>query len=132
MELMSALIAGTREGKVKWASLTSTGFMYARPEGAAMISSRDADGKSPFVFALYDADGAEIDKLESEWGDQIGPEEWEAMPWNGLLSELDELARADALNIDRVVDALLRAAETGAPPSHAPDIKTPADEDIPF
>jgi hypothetical protein len=130
MELAQVLINGTKAGKTKWQKGTGGSYIFARSAGSVSVWSRDNDGDAPFGMTIFDRDGAVIETVEQDFSDRLPPD------WNVILAELYGVARSDALNIDLVVDGLLKAVEEGEPPPPPPppadDFAPGADDDIPF
>ncbi len=106
--LAKRLIVLTEQGKVEWREgAAQDSFQLAVPNASVSISTRDGDGRAPYVMEVFSGDGAVVDSIETEawWDDET--EEFYPRPWNELLERLYELARRNVLNIDAVLDTLL-------------------------
>jgi hypothetical protein len=121
--LAQGLLDATRDQRVEWtvADDTNTSFSFARTSGAVVISSKDQDGAFPYVMEVFDPAGRKVESLETGWFTDENTMEDYPFEWNETLRLLFETARAQALNIDSVINALLQ------------EIKPPkASDDIPF
>jgi hypothetical protein len=117
--LAQQLTQRTREGGVQWTAEGDTWFQLSLPSGAVSIHSQTADGTAPYQLSVYNDNGARVEALTSVWDQgNWGAEE---KPWNAVLEELYGVARNSALNIDSVLDSILKDVE-----------HPPADDDIPF
>ncbi len=113
-QLVSQLIDSTTAGTVKWrAGFSDTSFVAALKKGSVRIARfeeqwRDDDGVPQlsewYVLEILDLNGVCGERLSSspsETGDDSL--EFPQKP----LAELFRLARANAINVDGVVDAIL-------------------------
>lgn len=75
------------------------------------------DGTDPYALAVYDDSGTLVESLVTGYQEGWGTPE----PWNETLSQLYHAARNTALNVDEVIDNILKDVTAG-----------PADDDIPF
>ncbi len=125
--LISALINGTRSGKVDWTRASrDDSFAFSGSAASVILSSVDGDAQPPYLLALFDANGSLVEQVTSGNYDE---------PY-GKLHDLYPLARSNAVNIDSVVDSLLGEIEVEGPaetttPS-GPTISRSDYDDLPF
>jgi hypothetical protein len=133
LALARELLEKTRNGLIKWkpdAALAS--FAIRTRRGSVVVGSRDGDGQEPFTLTVLNPEGQAIEALVSEWwkiDPDFGPRE--PAPWNDLLADLYRTARANAVDLEGIIDGIL--AEVENPSDEEPDFPSSAsDDDIPF
>ncbi len=99
-ELVNTILARTREGKLSWDELSLTGFL-TRVGDIGIIIDRARGVKSPSM-RITDETGKVLEVID-------GPiYSGEGLGSVNLLSELYELARRQALNVDETLSDLQR------------------------
>jgi hypothetical protein len=107
LELANRLVQSTESGQIEWKGDQDSGFYVSTAAGAINIQSKDRDGQQPYRLVIYDSAGTEVDSLET-YTYQIDVDEWEPAAWNDSLETLYETARRNALNIDKVINDIVR------------------------
>jgi hypothetical protein len=109
MLLAERLIDATSSRRVDWtvSDPTGTSFTTSHSSGSVTIESDDRDGAFPFTLIVIDPQGRRIESLTTGWTrDEEGrPQNYE---WNELWRRLYNAARSRALNIDSVIDSIIR------------------------
>ncbi len=102
-ELMDRLVGATRAGRVGWQTRDGETFFVKTKSGAIMVSSRDEDGHPPYKLTVHDRGDRVVESFTlRDWPGE------EADELDHQLTELYVLARRRALNIDDVVEGILR------------------------
>jgi hypothetical protein len=94
----------TRGAQARWELAEADrddSFTYATPAGAVTVSSRDNDGRDPYVLAIQDAHGRLVERAELRWNGADGH-------LYELVDRLYRAARRQVLRTDAVIEALLR------------------------
>lgn len=117
--LAERLLEWTLEGRVSWqATHDEEAFAHVAPGGSVTIRTLDANGDFPHILELFDHDGAPVDKICSHripaGVRSMSDREWEPRPFAAVLAELWDAARAQALNIDAIVDSIIETIEPSA------------------
>ncbi|MDT7572578.1 MAG: hypothetical protein QOE05_2752 [Actinomycetota bacterium] len=114
IELAERMTRATDSGSVKWSPNDDTGtsFSYSTREASISIRSKDGDGVHPFILEVFDSGGVMVESLASGYT-EIPDDPWAStgFVWNAALEGLYGAARRNALNIDSVIDSLLRSIE---------------------
>lgn len=104
LRLAKRLLEMTNEGSIQWERGSSSRddvFAWSSPRSTVTIWSRDKDKSHPFVLAITDASGTEVERV-TDIGD--GPSYmslWE------IMDDLYPLVRRQALQVDKVINDLL-------------------------
>lgn len=98
MQLLDTLLTRTKRGKARWTpgSRDDT-FIWSGSSASVAVLTRDNDGAPPWMVRIIDDDGRTIEEemfLPNETG-------------YDLVSELYNVARADALDITAAIESLL-------------------------
>ena len=102
VELTRRLQAATDAGRLEWAPVEDTAFVWTASHGAVGIRSRDGDGEEPYEIDVFSAERQKVDTLASEWTAEEQP-----APWNEAVARLYRAARRQALGVDRILEDLL-------------------------
>jgi hypothetical protein len=100
-ELVSAILARTREGKLDWEELSQTGFL-TRVGQTMIIIDRPRDDQQPFM-RIADESGKVLEVISGpvfSGGGILGSAD--------LISEVYVLARRQALRVDETLSDLKR------------------------
>jgi hypothetical protein len=108
--LADQLLAATKGGSVRWTVAGDDRFQLSLPHGAVTI-----DRAAYPAMHVFDDSGNLVESLQETQAPQ---------PWDDVLRDLLEAARNSALNIEQVLDSILKDVESAG--------KAPADDDIPF
>jgi hypothetical protein len=105
------LTVATSDGRISWRPVEDGEFQYSSDQSSIVIKCRDADGAEPFMLQLFDANGFVVETLETAYASStsFGATTSVPEPWNEPLERLYETARRQALNIDQVIDSLMRS-----------------------
>ncbi|MFF2605823.1 hypothetical protein [Arthrobacter koreensis] len=97
-KLVDTLVSRTKEGRANWSpgSRDDT-FLWSTPSGSVVVFPEDHDDQPPWTVRILGSEG------------QILEQESFSINDNGFkaVDELYALARANALDIDSTIDALL-------------------------
>jgi hypothetical protein len=107
--LMRALKQATTAGRIKWRATDNYEFQYSTVESSIVLKARDHDGAEPYVMQLFDGKGFVVESVETLYGDEG------ARLLNEILEDLYVSARRSALNIDNVIDSLMRSLDPNKP-----------------
>jgi hypothetical protein len=107
LRLLDDLLVRTETGSAPWEVITQHSFGLQTKGASVQIGSRDDDDTAPFEFVLYNAEGAAIEYLASEWR---GPDQ---APWNRTLSDLYFSAKSVANRVGEIVDDFLDSLDHG-------------------
>lgn len=102
--LVAALTDATRKGTAQWSSRDEQTMYLATNSGSILLKPRDDDGAAPYAISVLNEQGNVIESFSSS-SDWTGPEEDEL---EILVGELYSLARRKALNIDTVLNNIIR------------------------
>jgi hypothetical protein len=119
LDLTNRLIAGTELGQVDWQTTDNeTAFVCTLRAASVAITSVDDDGVSPFSLLILDQSGDVVDSLTTRVQRLPAQDSGQirVAPWNEPLERLYEVARRNALNIDKIVDELLAELPNIDPP----------------
>ena len=105
-QLMDRLVGATRSGRVGWQTRDGESFYVKTKSGSIMVASRDEDGHPPYKLTVHDG----ADRVVESFALRDWPGE-EADELDQQLTELYVLARRKALNIDDVVEGIMRDLE---------------------
>lgn len=107
-QLVLGLLQATKKGRLKWepADADRDNFEVDLPSGSVNIVDSKAQGSpgGPYALHVYNENGAYVESLRSQWAP-------EAAPWNADLEALFKLAFESAINVNGVIDGLLRDIE---------------------
>jgi hypothetical protein len=108
LQLVDRLSYGTEQGYIKWEAVGETSFSYSTADAGITIESVDGDGQLPFAVRVFDGRGTllESETSHDERGDGLRPRDSAAQ-----LAGLYDVARRNALNIDPVLDALIKQVD---------------------
>jgi len=117
IQLGKLLLEKTKVGDIEWRTTDQEGnFAFAGTAGGVLIR-RHLDQAEDWIYTLIllNRGGVEVETLESDWrreGTNIaGQQVYRPEPQNEMLESLWHAARSSALNIDEVIDGLLREVE---------------------
>jgi len=113
--LARALATATTVDDVQWEVEDADTFVWKRVEGTVTIGSRDADGEPPYEITIYNGGRVKVDQLTS----QLLPND-EPAPWNEALADLYRAARRKALDVDELIETLIRLLPTTRLEARAP------------
>jgi hypothetical protein len=129
-KVIKELLELTRAGKIGWSDAGKYAFAYTSSIATVFIESVDQDGIAPFRFTLLNPDGVELESLSINPRKDYYSDDEEAIMED--LGELYDLARRDALSIDRTIDRFmneLKDIESGKAARSQP---TQFDDEPPF
>lgn len=111
VNLADELRERTKSGRIAWKETDDpTVFLYSGSSSSVEVDSWVTSGRPRVALRLRNSSGAEVDALNLTYENDF------ATPGNEsafeLLEELHELARRSALNVDEVIDSLLRDLES--------------------
>ncbi|MEW6530858.1 MAG: hypothetical protein AB1473_08495 [Thermodesulfobacteriota bacterium] len=109
-ELVKRLHLRTQQGEIHWESTASPDtFQVAFPDYSVSLSSHEEHWNVIYILAIHNDQGNIIEVIRSDMGgdasDEYGLQE--------TMKELYELARRQALGVEKVIDDLL--GHLGAP-----------------
>ena len=132
LEFIGGLTEPTRTRHIRWATEGSSSFLLSIPSGSVRIRSMDGDGMWPYELQILDENGVSVETAETEVEREAGQGmTLKNTPLSLALSELYEAARDNSLNVETVMENILRDVEKGL--SGTGDFPTsPTDDDIPF
>lgn len=106
-QLVHELVQKTQAGRIRWKKTDrSTAFLASAKSGSFVIDQESLVGGASLV--IFDPNGSEVTRLQQT---RLGvfPE-----TWSNELSRLYEVARNNALGVDRVIDDLLQELQSPA------------------
>ncbi|MBN1460130.1 MAG: hypothetical protein JXA57_11385 [Armatimonadetes bacterium] len=118
--LLSRLIEQTASGKIRWSQTDrEQHFLYSGSKSSVTISLEEDKFNQRYTMALLNNNGVVVEALEDDWEADGGDRR--AAPWNDDLERLFDLARREAMGIDKLLDAALSDIEKGynAPPTQS-------------
>lgn len=103
--LAERLLRLTERRKISWTQATDDAYQYSASSSTVIIGNVDHDGRHPYFFDLYDAQGTVVDTFRTHFHSSATTD---AEPSTNLTIEaLYVMARRSALNVDSVLDSLL-------------------------
>ncbi len=117
LRVLAVIVRSTKEGKVKWRTTDKeNAFLFSGSGSSVLVQSwLDAARDQNVGVKILNASGQEVASLKSTWPDNpevdwSDPDSKRYLPGpnNALLEDLYESARRAALDIDGVLDSLLK------------------------
>ena len=103
------LLRRTLAGDISWAETDKEDdYLYSGSDSSASIyfSRRSGSVRGRYVLTVFNSRGTRIEELRSDYV-RTNEGVIEEAGWNGVLSELHEAARRNALDIEGVLDDLI-------------------------
>ena len=113
LRIARLLLKRTRTGDVQWVPTDDEqAFLCSTKDSSVVVRTvLDSDGDENVVLSLLNARGQEVGELRSTWDQEESDEAWPRYrpgANNKLLQDLAEGARRNALQVDQVVEGLLK------------------------
>ncbi len=103
-KIVMGLVQPTKDRKVEWSTRDGETLTLAIPSGTILLTTRDRDGEPPYKVEIYDASGTAIESFAKAINRAPTPEEADL---DTKIKALYAVARRNAMNVDKVLDAII-------------------------